>query len=136
MSDPENEYNVHDPDSIIQLRQGQGSMLDDQRSSERKLEQRVYPESFAGYPESLSETRATTGAEWTVRDALISALRDYDSGVIPENSSSQCLIVFTGSSDDPDSNVHFFQKTPSRGALHALLEKVRLRLFQIAVGCD
>lgn len=90
-----------------------------------------YPDSFANYPESLTERRASDGSEWTIRDALIAALRDLDSGEIKGD---RCLIIIADPTDDPDGTMATYQKTPSRQALHALLAATQLRYTAIAVG--
>lgn len=141
-NDPENVTNVHDPDSVISLAsRRQGALLEGGDTSEGttgappgvKLRQ-DYPENFADYPKSISERRADVdddGSIWAVRDVLIRALRDLDSGVIPPEEAQQCLVIFQSPTDAENGGIHFYQKTPTRASLWALLARMQRRLMQL-----
>jgi hypothetical protein len=93
-----------------------------------------YPESFAGYPESLTEIaahRADNGQSWTGRDVLICALRELDEG---KHSSENVIVIFHGPITESNSELSMFQRSPSRGSLMGVLERVRMRLYQMAAG--
>lgn len=60
------------------------------------------PENFAEHPKSIGEIRSdreSSASAWTPRDALISALRDIDSGIINADAVVICIREVTGEND-------------------------------------
>lgn len=51
---------------------------------------------YSSYPESLTERRAESAAEWTPRDALINMLREIDKGEHPD---LDCIVIGWRSKD-------------------------------------
>ena len=93
-----------------------------------------YPASFADYPESLTERTANSkdrGDIWSARDVLICALRELDQGLHP---TENCVVVFHGDINEVDAPFSMFQRSPSRGALLGVLERVKMRLYQNSGG--
>lgn len=80
----------------------------------------AYPESFANQPKSILEERANRvrgGADvWTVRDALLAALRDVDSGGdIPSGFVlDQCQIILVGTGPENETVFRYYRRVKSR----------------------
>lgn len=87
-------------------------------------------EDFKDYPKSITELRSDKtqdGGDWTARDAIISVLRDIDSGDIE---TPKFAIVILGSLDDDDAtHTLFYNATPNRYILLGLIEDLKRRLI-------
>jgi hypothetical protein len=67
-------------------------------------------DNFAGYPESLGELRNDSNAAlWTPREALISVLRDIDSGKVKPDALVVCFRETTGKGE---TDSYFRQASP------------------------
>lgn len=83
------------------------------------------PDSFADHPLSITEIRSDrtgNGAEWTPRDALISMLREIDSGRIKPVGVVVCVM------EEPEKNTckaHFRNATRNPYEALGLLERVK-----------
>jgi hypothetical protein len=76
-------------------------------------------ESFADHPPSVAELRAERaedGRHWTVRDALISLLRDIDSGKVTP---TDAVLVYAVRETEAGSQTHFVCAGP--GGCHVAL---------------
>lgn len=76
-------------------------------------------DNFSNHPPSLNEIRADKtqdATNWTPRDALISALRDIDSGKIDPDS----LVIIYNTKDDTES-AKFFNATKGAVTLRGLV---------------
>lgn len=76
-------------------------------------------DNFANHPQSLSEIKSDKSwnpQDWTPRDALISALRDIDSGKINPDS----LIIIYNNKDDLE-HARFFNATKGPLTLRGLI---------------
>lgn len=98
----------------------------------------AYPESFADQPVSILEARANRtrgGADvWTVRDALLAALRDHDSGAdVPEGFMlDQVVIIMVATGPDNDTAFRYYQRVKSRLEHLGILDTAR---FDSNRGC-
>ena len=97
-----------------------------------------YPDSFADQPVSILEARANRtrgGADvWTVRDALLAALRDHDSGAdVPEGFMlDQVVIIMVATGPDNDTAFRYYQRVKSRLEHLGILDTAR---FDSNRGC-
>lgn len=85
-------------------------------------------EDFSQYPKSITELKSDKtrkGGDWTVRDALIAALRDLDSG---ETTPQHCILIF-GEIDDNVTYTTYYNCTPNRYVLHGMLADLERRLI-------
>lgn len=84
---------------------------------------------FSNYPPSISELRSDktrNGGDWTVRDALISALRDIDNGeAVPQFA----VLIFGSLDDDQATRTWYCNATPNRYILSGLLKDFERRLI-------
>lgn len=84
---------------------------------------------FADYPKSISEIKSDKtqdGGDWTPRDALISMLRDIDSG---ELSPDFAILIFGKLDENDATHTYFANATPNRYILMGLLEDFKRRLI-------
>lgn len=84
---------------------------------------------FSDYPKSITELKSDKtqrGGDWTVRDALISALRDLDAGII---SADYCILILGIVEDDDSTCTYFYNCTPNRYILHGLVGDLQRRLI-------
>ena len=84
---------------------------------------------FSKYPKSIAELKSDKtqrGGDWTVRDALISALRDLDSG---EFSPQFCILIFGLTDDSNATYTTYYNCTPNRYVLHGLISDFERRLI-------
>lgn len=112
-----------------------GQPADAPQSASRPLTQnaaQTYPDDFSNYPTTLNEN-TNDSSKWSPRDVLIAALRAYDSGKTPKDVQT-CIVIMSGSLEDPDSDLDFWQKSNSRGSLHGVIERMRLKLYALAFG--
>lgn len=79
----------------------------------------TYPESFADYPKSLTEHKADKAQDWTIRDALIAALRHYDSGHYAKH--DQCMLLFSGPLGTLEAELDIVQCVPTTMSAIGLL---------------
>lgn len=83
---------------------------------------------YSNHPQTIGEIKSDktgSSSDWTPRDALISALRDIDSGTIkPEH----CLIIFGKVDENGATHTNFYNCTPNRYILMGLLEDHKRRL--------
>jgi hypothetical protein len=100
----------------------------------------AYPESFANQPVSILEERANRakgGADvWTVRDTLLSALRDLDAGNnIPEGfvvDEIQIIMVATG--PEKDTAFRYYRRVKSLLSGLGILDTARFDTHMEAKG--
>jgi hypothetical protein len=100
----------------------------------------AYPESFANQPVSILEERANRakgGADvWTVRDALLAALRDLDSGKnMPEGfvvDEIQIIMVATG--PEKDTAFRYYRRVKSLLSGLGILDTARFDTHREAQG--
>lgn len=84
---------------------------------------------YSNHPPSITEIksdRTNNGADWTVRDALIAALRDLDSGNITPDC---CVLIFGKKFNDSTVETKFYQKTLNRYELRGLVVDFEHRLL-------
>lgn len=88
---------------------------------------------YGNHPKSIKEHKAKLGSEWTPRDALISALRDIDSGAVKMDH-----VIIIGGRLDEDANTAttFYNATPNRYYLHGLIGDFTRRLTNKDVTGD
>lgn len=84
---------------------------------------------FSKHPLSITEIKSDktgNGSDWTVRDVLIAALRDLDSGKIQPD----CCVVIVGTKHaDGAVNTSFYQKSQNRYELRGLVVDFEHRLL-------
>lgn len=94
----------------------------------------AYPESFAEHPQSVTEIRANRakgGADvWTVRDALIAALRAYDGREdIPEGFElTSAVVILVAEGPDNDTALRYFRKVRNTMEHVGILDTARFDL--------
>lgn len=84
---------------------------------------------YSNHPPSITEIKSdktSNGADWTVRDALISALRDLDRGEI---SPDCCVLIFGKKHNDGSVRTSFYQKSQNRYELRGLVVDFGNRLL-------
>lgn len=84
---------------------------------------------YSNHPPSITEIKSdktNNGADWTVRDALIAALRDLDRGEI---SPDCCVLIFGKKYDDNSVETRFYQKSQNRYELRGLVVDFEHRLL-------
>lgn len=85
---------------------------------------------FKNHPKSIGEIKAdkaSDGALWTPRDALISALRDLDSGVIQPDA----VVVICGKREDNNtSRCTYYQSSRNNWEMLGLIEEAKLELLR------
>lgn len=82
---------------------------------------------FSNYPRSVAEVRSDKtmrADQWSVRDALIAALRDLDSGKI----SPDAVIVAWGKVGDGDITINWYLASPNPFMSLGLMDRVKHRL--------
>lgn len=83
---------------------------------------------FSKHPRSITEIKSNktnNGADWTVRDALISALRDLDARTLDADC---CVLIFGKKHDDGFVETKFYQKSANRYELRGLVVDFEHRL--------
>lgn len=88
------------------------------------------PEDFADYPRSVNELRGTdNAADWTPREALVSLLRDIDSGVV-ENIDA-VVICYRHKGDKPGATrTHFVNAGPDVHVAMGMMEVVKFQMME------
>lgn len=85
---------------------------------------------FSNHPHSISELRGNKkrdGSEWTPRDALISALRDLDSGEVKPTS----IVIIAGTMEDNNTyRCTYYQSTRNNWEMLGLIEDAKLTLIR------
>ena len=82
---------------------------------------------FSNHPKSLTEIRGEksgNGSQWTPRDALISVLRDIDSGALDVSG------VIVAYFDEKTDTAFYSQSTKDRYTALGLLECAKFRLME------
>lgn len=77
---------------------------------------------YSNYPLSITEIKAKTGAEWTPRDALISALRDLDSGELKMN---RIVIICGDIRPNGNTKTTYYQSTQNRYEFFGMVEELK-----------
>jgi hypothetical protein len=99
-----------------------------------------YPDSFANQPRSVLEERAYRaegGAYvWTVRDALLSALRDVDSGAnTPEGFVlDECQVILVATGPNNDTVFRYYRRVKSLLSGLGILDTARFDTHREAQG--
>lgn len=89
---------------------------------------------FSNYPKSITEIKGEKtqdGSKWAVRDALISVLRDLDSGQINPD---QIIIIVGEIHPDGVTKTNFYNRTDNRYVFQGLLIDVFQRLTVAEAG--
>lgn len=95
-------------------------------------------DSFAGIPPTISELRASkthSGKDWTPRDVLIAALRDYDEGKIKD---TDTMIVIWRQKELDGSVLApgFLQCSPDCHTLWGVIMGTLNRMMNLATGIE
>lgn len=84
---------------------------------------------YANHPPSITEAKAQREHDsrlWTPRDALISALRDYDSG----ERVFEAVVIVGRSRDEGETHTSFYNATPDVHTALGLLARGQFRLME------
>lgn len=91
--------------------------------------------SFAGTPPTVSELKAAKtgkGSDWTPRDVLVAALRDYDEGKMGEVDT--ITVIWRQKSDEPGEVwiPMFLQRSPDMHTLWGVIASTLNRMMSLA----
>lgn len=98
--------------------------------SERSEDSALAPGGFTNYPVSIAEARADREDDcrsWTPRDALISLLRDLDSG---KTRADALMCVYRERLPDGNTRTHFVNATPDIHTALGLLTAGHFKLLE------